>query len=253
VLGIVNPAAFARASRIRKLVRELTADLKIPSPWQVELAAMLSQIGCVGLAPETLNRVFAGESLSTADETAYRQHPKVGHDLIARIPRLEPIADMIAYQDKRFDGFGTPEDDVRGEAIPAGARVLKVALDFDVLVSARMVPRKALARLQQRVGWYDPAVLQALSARLGVQPDSEPRGFDVDELEPGMVFAESVYTASGLLLVAQGQEVTPSLLMRVKAVARNGGLDGDLKMIVPGSAAPATVDAAATPETRATR
>jgi response regulator RpfG family c-di-GMP phosphodiesterase len=248
ILGIVNPTAFARASRIRRVVRDMTADLKIASPWQVELAAMLSQIGCVGLAPDLLNKVFAGTALSGPEATAFRQHPRVGHDLIARIPRLAPIAAMISYQDKHFDGSGIPDDNVSRDAIPAGARVLKVALDFDLLTSARIVPQKALVKMQQRIGWYDPAVLHALAGRLGIQPAVAMRSVEVDELESGMTFAEDAYTTSGLILVARGQEVTPSLLLRVRAVANNGGLDGELKVLLPSTGwAPPVVESAKGP------
>jgi hypothetical protein len=47
-------------------------------------------------------------------------------------------------------------------------------------------------------------VLQALAGRLGIQPAVAMRSVEVDELEPGMTFAEDVYTTSGLILPASG-------------------------------------------------
>jgi len=56
ILSMVNPAAFSRASRLRRLVGRLAAEMKLPNLWQYELAAMLSQVGCLTLLPETLER-----------------------------------------------------------------------------------------------------------------------------------------------------------------------------------------------------
>jgi DNA-binding NtrC family response regulator len=62
VLGLVNPAAFGRAARVRRLVHELCARLPVGAAWQVEIAAMLSQIGCVAVPEETLAKVYNGYS-----------------------------------------------------------------------------------------------------------------------------------------------------------------------------------------------
>ena len=45
VLALVNPAAFGRAQRVRRLARRLIAEIKLPSDWQLEIAVMLSQLG----------------------------------------------------------------------------------------------------------------------------------------------------------------------------------------------------------------
>jgi hypothetical protein len=49
ILALVNPAAFSRASRIHQTVLGIVRQLKLPDAWSYEIAAMLSQIGCVAL------------------------------------------------------------------------------------------------------------------------------------------------------------------------------------------------------------
>src|SRR6266852_5256657 len=61
VLSLVHPAAFSRASRIHRYVRHMALEMKLPNAWQVEVAAMLSQIGCITLEPEALDRLYVGE------------------------------------------------------------------------------------------------------------------------------------------------------------------------------------------------
>ena len=71
-------------------------------------------------------------------------HPRIAADLVGNIPRLREVAEIIAYQEKRFDGGGLPPDGASGGRIPLGARVLKVALDFDTLEAH--VPLQAQCR-----------------------------------------------------------------------------------------------------------
>src|SRR5579872_3708327 len=49
ILSLVHPVAFSRASRVRRYVLHLVKQLKLENGWQYELAAMLSQIGCVAV------------------------------------------------------------------------------------------------------------------------------------------------------------------------------------------------------------
>ena len=134
VICLIRPVAFGRALRVRQLVRQLAPSLAAETSWQVEVAALLSQIGCICIPEETLARAYTGKRLSSTEAQQFESHPQVGRDLIARVPRLDEVATIVACQNKHFDGGGTPLDDVHGAAIPLGARILKVALDFDTLV-----------------------------------------------------------------------------------------------------------------------
>ena len=233
VLSLVSPTAFGRASRVQRLAQDIAREVKVENAWQLEIAAMLSQLGCVTLPEETLDKVFRGRALSPLEVKIFQDHPKVGHDLIANIPRLEAIAAIIGYQEQHYDGSGVPGDGVRGAALPVGARVLKVALDFDTLVSGGVRPDEAVMRLQERAGWYDPAVVDALGSGIHGLVGVEVHSVAVDELSNGMIFAEEVRSTSGLLLLAKGQHVTPSLKLRLRNIVTNGGLTGPVRVIIP--------------------
>lgn len=233
VLSLVSPTAFGRGSRVQRIVQDLAAELKAENAWQLEIAAMLSQLGCVTLPEETLDKVFRGRALSPLEVKIFRDHPKIGHDLIANIPRLEPIASIIGYQEQHFDGSGVPGDGLRGPGIPLGARVLKVALDFDTLVSGGMSAEEAAVTLRERAGWYDPAVVDALGDGLEAEMRQEIHSVAVGELTKDMIFAEEVRSTSGLLLIAKGQHVTPSLKIRLLNIVGNGGLTGPVRVIIP--------------------
>ena len=64
VLSFSNPAAFGRAMRLRRFVQHVAEKLRLESTWKFEIAAMLSQLGCVTLAPELMNAAYSGDRLS---------------------------------------------------------------------------------------------------------------------------------------------------------------------------------------------
>jgi len=49
ILALANPMLFGRAGRIKRVVTELAQKLGAEDHWQIEVAAMLSQIAQVSL------------------------------------------------------------------------------------------------------------------------------------------------------------------------------------------------------------
>jgi response regulator RpfG family c-di-GMP phosphodiesterase len=233
VLSLVSPTAFGRASRVRGLARQMAHVLGSNDLWMIEIAAMLSQVGCVAIPEEVLLRHYRGEELSRSEQEAFAAHPLVARDLLQNIPRLEGVAEIVGYQAKHFDGEGTPPDGRRGKAIPAGSRILKVALDFDALASAGGTPEMVFATLQHRTGWYDPDVLAALKQALNVKQAYVIRETTLDQLKDGMVLAADVRSLQGTLLCAKGYEVNPAVRVRLKNYVYNLGLRGAIEVFVP--------------------
>ncbi len=233
VLSLVNPTAFGRASRVLRLTTELARELKVSKSWQLKIAAMLSQVGCVTVPEKTLSRVYKGAELEPAELQMFAAHPQIGSDLIARIPRLDTVSEVIAYQEKRFDGTGHPQDSRTGEQIPQGARILKVALDLDTLESNGMARSFAIAELRSRTGWYDPAVLTALEAVIQREEQFLVREVALADLDGQMILAADVRTADGVLLVSKGQEVTGSLRQLLKNFSRRSGIVEPIRVLIP--------------------
>ncbi len=233
VLSLVSPTAFGRASRVREPVRKMAQVLGEDELWKIEIAAMLSQVGCVALSEDVLARQYRGEELSRSEQEAFDAHPLVGRDLLKTIPRLEGVAEIIAYQEKRFDGTGTPPDGPCGKAIPAGSRILKVALDYESLISRGSTPEMAAGELRYHSGWYDPDVVAALQIALNITKAHVIRTVKLDELKDEMILAADLKSVQGTLLCAKGAEVTPALRMRLRNYACNLGFRGPIKVFIP--------------------
>lgn len=233
VLALVNPTAFGRASRTTRLVAQFARELELEQSWHLEVATMLSQLGCVTLPEETLYKVYQGISLSAEEAAMFQAHPRVGSELIENIPRLESVVEIIACQERHFDGSGFPPGPPRGEKIPLGARILKLLFDYDTRIAAGCDGANALAEIRSRKGVYDPELIDAFERMLGTQARNDVRFIKAHELAPGMILDQDLKTVSGVLLVAKGQEVTGSLCTRLKNFARTGkGIQEPIKVII---------------------
>ncbi len=230
VLSLVNPDAFGRATRLAHHVGELARLLDLGDTWELETAAMLSQIGCVVLAGSDAGGARSEAEMSEEERQVYRQHPLLGADLVAQIPRMEDVAAAIRLQQKNYDGSGSPAQSIRGEDLPIGARLLRVATELDRLQAAGLPPEKALSRLLEHPQWYDPRVLAAVAMLLTRRGEFEHATVALENLEAGMELIEDLYAADGCLLMRGGQTVTAGLRQRLLAIRQHRALPREVRV-----------------------
>lgn len=233
VLSLLNPDALGRASRITRYACQIAAEMRVAEMWQIETAAMLSQIGCIILPEETLQKVCKGSKLTPEESQIYNMHVSIASDLISKIPRMENIAKIILYQEKHYDGSGIPPDTCSGENIPLSSRILKVCLDFDALLGYGLSKGKALFHLRQRPGWYDPKVLTALEQVIGLEARYEVKTLKVQQLQENMILAEDVRNNKGVLLITKDQVLTRPLLLHLQNFAISTGVKEPIRVFVP--------------------
>ncbi|HKW99846.1 MAG TPA: HD domain-containing phosphohydrolase [Bryobacteraceae bacterium] len=231
ILSLVHPAAFSRATRIRRYVRHMAQELKLASAWQFDVAAMLSQIGCITMPPDTLDRIYTGEELSDEERKMFEAHPAAGRDLVVNIPRLEPVGQMIAGQNRTHAQQAAETH--ASEAVTLGQGMLRAAIDFDRLIARGRLADDALAQMRKRKEDYHPRCLEALGRFVAPEAGMEVQILKTGELRPAMVVDQDVRTKDGLLLLAKGQEVTPSVLSRLRAFARRVGIAEPVRVLVP--------------------
>ena len=114
------------------------------------------------------------------------------------------------------------------------ARILKVILDFDKLLDSGNTPHDAFAVLVARSGWYDSIILKVLRKIIEEnveQYTSEPVG--VEQLKTGMLVDEPVFSNRGMLLLDAGQEITLSVILRLKNFAEAGIINNKIRARVP--------------------
>ena len=232
VLGLTRTKSFGHAQKVRRLVKELSSHLGLTGAWEIDVAAMLSQIGCVTVPDEVLMKIYKGAEVTQDEKNMFEAHPAIGAELIQSIPRLGNVARIIAYQEKGFDGSGVPQDDISGEDLPLGARLLKIALDFDKHVMSGSSHVESLQKLTRRRALYDPRLMKALRAVIAEQLVYEIKSLGVNELTPGMILGADVKTKEDALLVPRGHEVTATLIWRLSNFAKIGVIANTVNILV---------------------
>lgn len=221
-LALSKPEVFGRTDQIKKLVKQCAAKLGQKSLWEYETLAMLCQIGYVSLPDAIVQKVVHGQPLCEDQQAQFARHAVIGSELLSKIPRLDRIAKAVKYQDKHFDGSGTPSDDVAGNDIPLGARILKVVLDYQRFETGSNDSHLALSKLASNSDAYDPGVLKIFSSMIEESHQATITEISISTLQNGMILAEDIKTPQGILLVGKGQEVTPSVNERLVNFWRNG-------------------------------
>jgi len=232
VLSLVNPAAFSRAMRLKRYISHVVAKLRLSKPWRYEVAAMMSQLGCVALAPETIDAVFAGQQLSAEEQARYDSHPAVAKALLENIPRMEPIAWMIAHQNTPI----TVDTDIANREMAdmrQGAELLQLMIAFDELLRKGRSRTEAAHTLAKQYRYVDKDILYALVELDPEKQDALTQTCQVGELTPGAVLDQDVYSSSGSLIVTRGQEVTSALIIKLKNFEARGAISGTVTVLVP--------------------
>ncbi len=132
----------------------------------VRHAAELHDVGKVAIPDEILAKPGP---LTPEEWTFIRRHTLAGERIISAAPALTPVARLVRSSHERWDGAGYP-DQLAGESIPLGARIVAVADAFDAMTSGRpyraaITHEEALAELQRCAGTqFDPTVVAAFTA-----------------------------------------------------------------------------------------
>ena len=243
VLNTVNPEAFGRSMRITRCMRHLVAKYHLPSPWSFEAAALLSQLGCISLDSDLLQAAYAGTRLSPEDQARFDHHPQVARDLIAAIPRLEPIAWMISQQLAKKIPSPPQAAVMNSVDLQMGARLLMLAVAFDDLKIRGLSSEEAVANLRRR-SEFDRQQLDALADLKSESIKMELQRVPIARLSSGMIVQQEVRNRNGLLVVAKGQEVTQTLLMRLDNFSRARLIESEVLVSVPTFAARAAAPGA---------
>lgn len=233
VLALAKPLAFGRVKRVRALCQKIRQAMGLPHSWELDSAALLSQLGCISLPESLLEKVGRGARLQAREMEEFMSHPQKGFELINKIPRLGRVATIVAYQHKNYDGSGTPQDGLKGEGIPLAARILRAVLEFDEKKCAGATDKQALEHLRRQREFFDPRVLEALAACLSKAEEDVLLNVGVGELIDGMVLVEDVASDKGVLIACRGLEVTQTVREHLRNWQHKGGLDRKLLVRIP--------------------
>lgn len=212
VLAIVDPIVFGHVIEVQRGVSGLASMLKVKNIWQLEAAAMLSQVLFVTVPEDIRLKYVQGHTLNPEEINLMRSAPVELSCLIREIPQLELVADIVYYCFKNADGTGYPEDDTSPGAIPGGAKIIRAISDLQLL--QRHSDKSAadiLLAMRKRSDIYDRDVISHLRTLviLEDQQFSEaPVKVAAKDLQPGDFLVSDLRLVNDKLLLFGGQRIT---------------------------------------------
>jgi len=207
VLSLVNPHAFGRSNRVKSIVEGILRQVSISDSWQLEIAAMLSGLGCVVLPPDLVKKDLDGMPLSEPETDLFRKHPQVARSLLHNIPRLGPVADIIGEQLGTSEARDTVSPDTQKKI-----EMLRLAIDYERRERTVNSPLHALNDLKAGDHPYDPQLIDALADFVKNEREQEVIEIWFSELRTGLILAEDVRNLDGTLLIAKGHKISASAL-----------------------------------------
>lgn len=203
------PTLGNQARRAFEVCRSMAEvlNLREQEQQQLEISAWLHDIGLIGV-PRQIIRKWQHEpsELDEAERTLIEHHPILGQELAGFVHHLEGVGSVIRSHHERFDGLGYP-DKLSGGSIPWLARLLAVAVSF---AESQFEQEQAVQAVRLGSGTaFDPEAVRVFVRAIpkAAVPRKE-REVLLSELSPGMILAKGIYTANGLLLIPEGQQLS---------------------------------------------
>jgi response regulator RpfG family c-di-GMP phosphodiesterase len=216
MLAIANPVAFSYAQRTQRLSMELATQLDCGDFWQLDAAALLSQMGYLALSPAVVEKLYHGRPLTPAEKTFADKVPDVAMKLLEHIPRLEPSMQILAaikWDDAKLAHLGEG-------TIGTGARILGAVLEYFALIAQGNSKNAAVQALRARANRYGAKVVEKLEACPSLSSVGEEfRELPLRDVMPGMTILEEIRTQQGMMLVPKDFHVTKSFLDRISQLA----------------------------------
>ncbi|AZF03968.1 HD domain-containing phosphohydrolase [Pseudomonas sp. R5-89-07] len=190
------------------------------------MAAALYNIGKLSWTDSMM--VAPSDKLHSTDRALYREYPTQSESLLMTLEPMKDAARIIRHHQERWDGSGFP-DHLKGDAIPPGSRLLKLAVDFIELQKGLILERhlnsdEALLYIRKYAGrLYDPELVedfvQACATFLSDVTLGDPtvKVLTTRELEAGMVLARNLNADNGMLLLNAGKVLNLPLVDKLIA------------------------------------
>lgn len=207
--------------KVTDLARRVALQLNLKSGDFNDLmhAALLHDIGMLGLPDEVIEKPFS--ALSNAERQEFIKHPEKGQLALMEFEDLKGATLIIRSHHERFDGQGYP-DGLSGMNIPLGARILAAVNDYDELQNGSLTstpmkePEAREYICAARGTRYDPQVVDAFKAVLGGhQAKATSNLVNASGLKAGMVLAQDLTTADGIMLLSKGYVLTEEIIGQI--------------------------------------
>ena len=225
-----GPALTARSDAIRNFAVHIASRMKLDEAWQYELAAILCLIGCVAIPAEVFERAY-GYMPMGSDEEMFRAHPENGARLLAKIPRLEIVSEMIRRQ-QTVGGGSLPEG-----AANLGGCILRIAVELDRRMFGGLSFSVALGQLKAVPRGFPREILLALDDCPPPAAAFEIKGLQIRDLRVSMITEDDIVTRDGnFMILRKGSVLNATTVEKIMNFDRTRDICQPIRVQVPQTA-----------------
>ncbi len=209
------------ASTAARMIKSL--DLGEKEYQDVVVAAFLHDIGKISIPDKIMDK--AENTYTSSDLDVVRKHTILGQSCVSGISDFEDVGLIIRHHHENFDGTGYP-DGLLDKGIPLGARVVRIADEFDKQSFAKGYPTmKALSEATANLVLYsgtlfDPDLVKKfieldIAKQFLYKEESETFLVSPIHLKEGMVVAADINTRSGMFVLPRGAKLSQGMIRRI--------------------------------------
>ncbi len=164
-IGAKDSYVHPHSNRVPQICELVSNKLQLDAGTieRIRLSALVRDVGKLGVPDYIL---LKPGPLDPEEFTKMQNHAVIGAGLLEQADLPSDIVSMVRHHHEKHDGTGYP-DQLAGEAIPLGSRILAVAVVYDALVSDRCYRSgwshsEAIEHIKRLSGSsFDPQIVEA--------------------------------------------------------------------------------------------
>lgn len=201
--------------------------------YTISVAAKICHVGKLFLTDRYLGNPVVINGLPHSK--IMEEVPQFSEKLLGDVRGLEDIRAILRHLYENYDGSGFPSKE-QAWKIPLGSRIIRVALDFDLLIAKMKKAEKVIEQLEydnnrlydfRVVAFFDQFLAHKNSTpKPGISPLERP--IAPKELEQGQVLSRNIITTSGHKLLPFGTKLDDEKIDKTRTLAAADNLLGTI-------------------------
>lgn len=220
VIALTQPKISEQSTRLRQHAMAVLKIINYPpqEAWHVELAMLLSQIGCISMPDYILKKVRMGKALERDEYAKFIQHAKYGAGLVNKIPRLEVVSEIIENQFVPPEQLAMPFD----STAYLGSILLKLLLLYDMMVENGFEEVYAAHTALKQTRGCPENLIDAFKQFASANSSVRAERVSINKLIPGMRLGEDIRMKDGSILIESGTKLSAELIKLVERMIIQG-------------------------------
>ena len=165
VLFDKNEKLYEHGIRVFIISRSLGKKLKLSEEElrKLDLLSIFHDIGKISINNDIIEKSLP---LIYEENEILRKHYEAGYWILKCIPELSDIAELVLYQNERWDGKGAPKN-LSKEEIPLLSRVISVVNAYDEMVNSSLYNKNCFGKdivfelIKNSGKKFDPKIIKA--------------------------------------------------------------------------------------------